>query len=243
MQHPHSGIRLTASSRGPTLRIVTEPVVLVHGWGGSFASTWERSGFTALLADAGRDVIGVDLLGHGSAPKPHDPAAYSDLTTRIVEALPDGAVDAVGFSLGALTLLRTAIAAPERFHGCAAGSDATSSNGMRGDGADRAVSRAPGDDNLAAVGSMRRIEGNDALALAAVLRRTDHDTIHHRTGLGKLPRMASRRSDFAQPADALRCAPKTLRGVAKQRPFATMNCRVHRRARLPRRRARVMQGS
>lgn len=89
--------------------------MLVHGWGGSFATTWERSGFTALVADAGRTVIGVDLLGHGDAPKPHDPDAYTDLTGRIVDALPDGPVDAVGFSLGALTLLRTAIADPSRF--------------------------------------------------------------------------------------------------------------------------------
>ena len=42
------------------------------------------------MRDAGRTVIGVDLLGHGTAPKPHDPAAYDDLTTRVVEALPDG---------------------------------------------------------------------------------------------------------------------------------------------------------
>ncbi|HEU4841145.1 MAG TPA: alpha/beta fold hydrolase [Ilumatobacteraceae bacterium] len=49
------------------------PVLLVHGWGGSFDATWRRSGFTELLADAGREVIGVDLLGHGDAPKPHDP--------------------------------------------------------------------------------------------------------------------------------------------------------------------------
>jgi pimeloyl-ACP methyl ester carboxylesterase len=92
------------------------PVVLVHGWGGSFESTWQRSGFTALLADAGLDVIGVDLLGHGTAPKPHDPDAYADLTDRIRGALPDGPVDAIGFSLGAMTLLRLAIAEPHRFN-------------------------------------------------------------------------------------------------------------------------------
>lgn len=92
------------------------PVVLVHGWGGSFESTWQRSGFTALLEDAGLDVVGVDLLGHGTAPKPHDPSAYADLTARIVEALPDGPVDAVGFSLGAMTLLRLAIDQPHRFN-------------------------------------------------------------------------------------------------------------------------------
>ena len=91
------------------------PVALVHGWGGSFATTWERSGFTALLEDAGVPVLGVDLLGHGEAPKPHAPEAYADLTERIVETLPDGPVDAVGFSLGAITLLRLAIDQPHRF--------------------------------------------------------------------------------------------------------------------------------
>jgi len=95
--------------------VTSPPVVLVHGWGGSFAATWQRSGFTDLLADAGREVIGVDLLGHGTAPKPHDPEAYRDLTARVVEALPNRPVDAIGFSLGAHTLLRTAIANPGRF--------------------------------------------------------------------------------------------------------------------------------
>ena len=94
---------------------MSTPVVLVHGWGGSFATTWGSSGFTHLLADAGRPVIGVDLLGHGEAPKPHDPTAYSDLTTRVLEAMPDEPVDAVGFSLGAMTLLRVACAQPHRF--------------------------------------------------------------------------------------------------------------------------------
>ena len=49
-------------------------------------------------------------------PKPHDPGQYADLTTRIVDALPDEPVDAIGFSLGAMTLLRLAIDRPERFH-------------------------------------------------------------------------------------------------------------------------------
>lgn len=95
---------------------MTRPVVLVHGWGGSFQTTWQNNGFAELLKDAGRDVIGVDLLGHGTAPKPHDAAAYADLTTRVVEALPDGPVDAIGFSLGAITLLRSAMREPARFN-------------------------------------------------------------------------------------------------------------------------------
>src|SRR5215217_1301469 len=78
------------------------PIVLVHGWGGSFQTTWRQSGFT-------------ELLGHGEAPKPHDPAAYADMTTRIVDVLPDRPVDIVGFSLGAMTTLRLATRRPELF--------------------------------------------------------------------------------------------------------------------------------
>jgi pimeloyl-ACP methyl ester carboxylesterase len=94
---------------------VASPVVLVHGWGGSFASTWQRSGFTELLADAGREVVGVDLLGHGDAPKPHEPSAYGAMADHLLEQLPEGKVDAVGFSLGAITLLRVACQHPHRF--------------------------------------------------------------------------------------------------------------------------------
>lgn len=98
------------------LRVDVTAVAVIHGWGGSFSATWQRNGFTALLEDSGASVIGIDLLGHGDAPKPHDPDAYGDLTTRIVEALPDEPVDAVGFSLGAMTLLRAAIDNPTRFN-------------------------------------------------------------------------------------------------------------------------------
>lgn len=94
----------------------TPPVVLVHGWGGSFRTTWEQPGTTMLLADAGREVIGVDLLGHGEAPKPHDPAAYEAIGDRVTEAIAGREpVDAVGFSLGALTLLRLAVDRPGAF--------------------------------------------------------------------------------------------------------------------------------
>ena len=99
---------------GSTLAVM-DSVMLVHGWGGSFATTWQQSGFTALLEDGGKRVIGVDLLGHGTAPKPHEPEAYADMTERVVAELPDEPVAAIGFSLGAITLLRTAIAHPNRF--------------------------------------------------------------------------------------------------------------------------------
>ena len=90
--------------------------MLVHGFGTSFDLTWVSNGWVDLLADEGRTVIGVDLLGHGRAPKPTDPADYGDLGERVRDALPDaGPVDAIGFSLGAKTLLQVASAQPGAF--------------------------------------------------------------------------------------------------------------------------------
>jgi pimeloyl-ACP methyl ester carboxylesterase len=93
------------------------PVVLLHGWAGSHASTWQASGIDSLLSESGRDVVGVDLLGHGTADKPRDPDAYGDLPGWLLARLESVGpfVDAAGFSLGALTLLRALVIAPERF--------------------------------------------------------------------------------------------------------------------------------
>lgn len=155
---------------------MSTPVVLIHGWGGSFRTTWEKSGFTALLADADRPVIGVDLLGHGTAPKPHDPAAYADLTTRISDALPDEPVDAIGFSLGALTLLRLACKQPHRFRRIVLAGIGENVFRRDDEGTDRIVAaledRADPDDNIARLFAQYADQpGNDKVALAAVMRR------------------------------------------------------------------------
>jgi len=66
----------------------------------------------------GCTVIAPDLLGHGSAPKPHSSAAYaSGLENHVLDALTevDGPVDAVGFSMGGRALLVLAGRHPERF--------------------------------------------------------------------------------------------------------------------------------
>lgn len=91
------------------------PVVLLHGFATSSARTWWETGWLDLLGDAGRQTVAIDILGHGKAEKPHDPAAYADLEGYVAERLPDGPVDAVGFSLGARLLLGLAIAEPNRF--------------------------------------------------------------------------------------------------------------------------------
>ena len=94
---------------------MTAPVVLLHGFATSSARTWGDNGWLDLLADVGRDPIAVDLLGHGTADKPHDPAAYREMESLVAAQLPDGPVDAIGFSLGARVLLTIACDQPDRF--------------------------------------------------------------------------------------------------------------------------------
>jgi len=90
------------------------PVALLHGFATSSARAWWENGWLDLLSEAGRTTVPIDILGHGKAEKPHDPAAYADLEGYVAERLPDGPVDAVGFSLGARLLLGVAIAQPDR---------------------------------------------------------------------------------------------------------------------------------
>jgi pimeloyl-ACP methyl ester carboxylesterase len=121
-------------------------------------------------------VIGVDLLGHGDAPKPHDPEAYADLTTRVLDSMPDQPIDAVGFSLGAITLLRIACAQPTRFGRLVL---AGIGQGIFDDdqaGTQRIIAglegTAPADDNIARLfGNYGRQPGNDIAALTAVMKR------------------------------------------------------------------------
>jgi pimeloyl-ACP methyl ester carboxylesterase len=152
------------------------PVLLVHGWGGSFESTWHDNGFTELLRDAGRTVIGVDLLGHGTAPKPHDPQSYDDLTARVIEALPDTPVDAIGFSLGAITLLQLAITQPDRFNRLVLAGIGRSLFDSDESRTQRIVAALEGhgdpDDNLARMFVQYANQpGNDIVALTAVMKR------------------------------------------------------------------------
>jgi pimeloyl-ACP methyl ester carboxylesterase len=91
------------------------PVLLLHGVATSAARTWGENGWIDLIREAGREVLALDLMGHGDAPKPHDPEAYEQLEAAVVEQLPNGPVDAIGFSLGARTTLALACNKPERF--------------------------------------------------------------------------------------------------------------------------------
>ncbi|MDW3219259.1 MAG: alpha/beta fold hydrolase [Acidimicrobiales bacterium] len=90
------------------------PVVLLHGFATSTERTWREPGWFDLLKDARRRAFGIDLLGHGDAPKPTDPADYDDLVTPVIEQFPETPADIVGYSLGARTALQIAMQYPDR---------------------------------------------------------------------------------------------------------------------------------
>jgi pimeloyl-ACP methyl ester carboxylesterase len=156
----------------------TQPVVLVHGLGSSFEHGWRAPGWVDLLGDAARPVIPVDLLGHGTADAPHDPEQYAHLESSIERALPDDpteTVDAIGFSLGAILLLRMAARTPERFGRLVligVGQNAFRNDDVHGDLA-AAFERGgdPEDVRTRLFVQLARTAGNDALAMAACLRR------------------------------------------------------------------------
>jgi pimeloyl-ACP methyl ester carboxylesterase len=94
---------------------MSSTVALVHGFATDSARTWGDNGWLDLLRDAGRTPVPIDLLGHGTADKPHDPEPYAAMEQLVADQLPDEPVDAIGFSLGARVLLTIACDAPERF--------------------------------------------------------------------------------------------------------------------------------
>ncbi len=155
----------------------SEPVLLVHGFASSFERNWREPGWVDLLHDAGREVIGVDLLGHGSAERPHDPDAYAHLERCVEQALPNsGQVDAVGFSLGAQLLLAVASADPGRFGRIVLGGVG---NNVFVSGDFEPVAKAiesgepdPEHGLARAFTQFAAGSGNDPLALAACLRRS-----------------------------------------------------------------------
>jgi pimeloyl-ACP methyl ester carboxylesterase len=208
---------------------VTPPVVLVHGWGGSFESTWQSNGFTELLRDAGRTVVGIDLLGHGTAPKPHEPEAYGDLTARVAEAAPAEPFDAIGFSLGAITLLRLAMKEPHRFNRLVVAGIGGSLFETDDSRTRRIVAALEGhgdpDDNLARMFvQYANQSGNDIHALTAVMKRPRFTMAPQMLAAVTCPTLVVLGDrDFAGPAqplvDALPNA--TLRTLKNVDHFAT----------------------
>jgi pimeloyl-ACP methyl ester carboxylesterase len=154
------------------------PVLLVHGFASSAEHNWRHPGWLDLLADCGRETIAVDLPGHGTAPKPADPAdpaSYQQVEAHVAAAVEGREpLDAIGFSAGAHVLLRLAADQPGTFRRLA----------LLGIGrgvlepADpepivAALTREPDPENVTGMVFRRLADGlgNDRAALIAFLRR------------------------------------------------------------------------
>ena len=150
-------------------------MLLVHGFASSAEHNWRQPGWLDLLAEAGRETIAVDLLGHGRAPRPASPSEYESVEARVAAAIGDHEqVDAVGFSAGAHVLLRLAAAQPRRFRRLALLGVGPGVLGRSDPGPIIAAleGEAAPDDVQARV--FRRLaddQGNDRAALIAFLRR------------------------------------------------------------------------
>ena len=184
------------------------PVVLVHGFASSFEHGWREPGWVDLLADAGREVIPVDLLGHGSAEKPHDPEAYDHIEESVAAVLPAGRpVDAIGFSLGAKTILRLASDDPSRFDRIVVGGvGANVFSDQGGETIAKAVEEGTSDDDIAGrvFASLASAPGQDRKALAACMRRAMKALTPEQVAKVDRPVLVVLGDkDFAGPADPL----------------------------------------
>ena len=163
------------------------PVVLLHGLATNASRTSRETGFVDLLEDSGRLVVAPDLPGHRGPHEPVDPAAYSDFEAQVLAELPEGPLDAVGFSLGARTLLVLAAEHPERFGRLVVAG--VGANLFRRDGASRALAdlldpppevevevEVEASEHVPTAHHFLRLSaaiGQDVRALAALLRRPD----------------------------------------------------------------------
>jgi pimeloyl-ACP methyl ester carboxylesterase len=152
------------------------PVLLLHGMATSAARTWGENGWLDLLADARRPAIALDLMGHGESAKPHEPEAYEQLEQDVVDRLPDEPVDAIGFSLGARTILAIAARHPERFRKIVTGGvgrNLFEFDPKRAESIQRGINGTPDDEDPSSQYFSQLAESPevDRQALSALLRR------------------------------------------------------------------------
>jgi pimeloyl-ACP methyl ester carboxylesterase len=156
------------------------PILFLHGWGGSFASSFEAHGWTAAVAE--RTLVRMNLPGHADQTASADPEAYADLTASVAAKLPDRPIDIIGYSLGAKIAFALAIARP----------DAVRRLALFGVG-DNLFAPEPAADAIVkaleqgvtsntppiarALAEYSRASGSNPFALAAVLRRRPNPTV------------------------------------------------------------------
>ena len=97
-----------------------KPCLLLHGFCGSSANDFVRTGWVGALSKVGRQVILMDIRGHGESDKPHSPDAYTrDKMIGDVLGLLDHLnverPELIGFSMGGTLSLSLATTHEDRF--------------------------------------------------------------------------------------------------------------------------------
>jgi pimeloyl-ACP methyl ester carboxylesterase len=186
---------------------VTDPVVLIHGFATSCARTWGDNGWLDLLGDVGRRPVPIDLLGHGTADKPHEPEAYEAMESLVAAQLPEGPVDGIGFSLGARVLLTLACDDPSRFSRLVL--TGVGANLLRSEGSDVILRAIEGDGDptnpvVQYFAGLAQQPDVDRFALAACLRSARPPLTPERLAAVELPVLVVLGDkDFAGPGEPL----------------------------------------
>jgi len=95
------------------------PIVLVHGFASNRGMNWRAPNWYDTLTKAGRQVIALDVRGHGQSDKPHRHEAYNESelaadVVRLLDHLGHAQADVMGYSMGGFIALRVLHDAPDR---------------------------------------------------------------------------------------------------------------------------------
>ena len=87
------------------------PIVLVHGFASSRSMNWKTPGWYGTLTQAGRQVIALDVRGHGESSKPHARSSYDERelagdVVRLLDHLGLARADVMGYSMGGFITMR-----------------------------------------------------------------------------------------------------------------------------------------
>ena len=175
-----------------------DPLVLIHGFAMNL-KRWESAGVIDALAERGYRVLAIDARGHGQSDRPQDPAAYGEEipldVVRLIDHLGFEQAYVVGYSMGAIITNKVRALAPERVRAAVLGGAGWQKEGgtalpgitslelaekleetgdfkwmLREFIKDR---QPPATEEEIEERNHRMMEGNDPIALAAVLRGWD----------------------------------------------------------------------
>jgi pimeloyl-ACP methyl ester carboxylesterase len=108
-----NGVQISYADRGRGV-----PVVLIHGFTGTYARHWEGPGVMQALETAGYRVVAMDCRGHGQSGKPADPAQYGmemvGDVIRLLDHLKIERAHVVGYSMGGAIANQLLVRNPDR---------------------------------------------------------------------------------------------------------------------------------